>query len=778
MLFMIKENYMISDLHIHSRFSRACSKNITFENLVKYSKIKGLDLLGTGDFTHPIWFKEIKDKLVEKKGLYYYQDFAFIISGEVSLMYTQERGRRIHLVLLVPSIEVAEKVNSYLDTKGRRDYDGRPIFKIPGDEFVREMMKISSEIEIIPAHVWTPWFGLFGSKSGFDSLKECFKDQVENIHAIETGMSCYDKKTQVLTEEGWKGFLDIKKTDKICTLNRLTHSIEYEIPLRIQKYKYKGKMYKLKTKRVDLFVTPNHNLLVSHCDFRKKPLFVLKEARELFNKSKRFIKSGNWKGKKEKHFMLPAVKIKHGSKFYSGFRNKNEKKFPIEEWLKFFGFWIAEGWTTLEEKRGRYGVYLCNKDRKIITEIKQILQNFGYNPYEYLNREIYTLRVSDYQLFSYLKSFGKCWEKYVPQEIKRLSKDLLDIFLKYYIKGDGHIYGRNNKGLSATTSSKKLRDDLQEIALKIGYSAYYKFHKEKGLLFKSPCYDGKRFYKQRNDSWVVYFIRNNIHTVLPSTIQKRKYIERWDDFNENVYCVSVPNKVIYIRRNGIPVWCGNSDPAMNYKIKELDSKSIISFSDSHSYWPWRLGREATIFKKTDSYLDLIRQIRQNDFIATIETDPGYGIYHFDGHRNCNFSCNYEKTKELNGICPVCNKALTVGVEYRVEELSEKNREEGFKPVNAKPFYKLLPLHEIIALFTNTGMQTSKVWTIYNSLIKEFENELNILLNVSKQEFLNKSVDDKLIELILKNRDGKIKVKPGYDGVYGKAVMDEKQGTLF
>jgi len=160
-----KENWMIADLHIHSRFSRACSRNIDFENLVKWAKIKGLDLLGTGDFTHPIWFNEIKEKLIEKNGFYYYQDFPFIITGEISLIYTQDKGRRIHLLLLVPDIEIAEKINFYFDTKGRRDYDGRPIFKIPGDEFVKEMMNISKEIEIIPAHIWTPWFGVFGSMS-------------------------------------------------------------------------------------------------------------------------------------------------------------------------------------------------------------------------------------------------------------------------------------------------------------------------------------------------------------------------------------------------------------------------------------------------------------------------------------------------------------------------------------------------------------------------------------------------------------------------------------
>ena len=404
---------MIGDLHIHSRFSRACSKNIDFANLVKWAKIKGLNLLGTGDFTHPVWLEEIK-KLREENGFYYYEDFPFVITGEISLIYTQERGRRIHVVLLVPNVEIAEKINSYLDTKGRRDYDGRPIFKIPGDEFVREMLSISKDIEIIPAHIWTPWFGVFGSMSGFDSLKECFKEQVENIHAIETGIS--------------------------------------------------------------------------------------------------------------------------------------------------------------------------------------------------------------------------------------------------------------------------------------------------------------------------------------------------------------------------------SDPEMNWRIKELENKSIVSFSDAHSFWPFRLGRESTIFNKVKSYSEILKQIRENDFIGTIETEPAYGKYHFDGHRNCGFSCSPEKTKELNGICPVCKSSLTIGVDNRVEQLAENPL--NFKPKNAKQFYKLLPLHEIISLAVGGSLQTKKVWEVYNSLIKNFENEFNVLLNVSKEELLDtlkgtsKDVNAKLVALILKNRNGNIKVKPGYDGEYGIAVIGEVQGKLF
>ncbi len=182
----------IADLHIHSSYSRACSKDLNLENLEKYARIKGIGLLGTGDFTHPKWIQEIKSKLREDENgiLYSSGGFPFIWQTELSLAYTQNgKGRRIHYIILAPSGEVAEQINAFLLKKGRLDYDGRPIFGMSSIALLEELMKVSSGIELIPAHAWTSWFGIFGSESGFDSLQECFGDKVKHIHAIETGMS-------------------------------------------------------------------------------------------------------------------------------------------------------------------------------------------------------------------------------------------------------------------------------------------------------------------------------------------------------------------------------------------------------------------------------------------------------------------------------------------------------------------------------------------------------------------------------------------------------------
>jgi len=150
--------------------------------------------------------------------------------------------------------------------------------------------------------------------------------------------------------------------------------------------------------------------------------------------------------------------------------------------------------------------------------------------------------------------------------------------------------------------------------------------------------------------------------------------------------------------------------------------------------------------------------------------PHEGKYHYDGHRNCNIVMNPKEALKYNNICPVCGRQLTIGVAHRVEELA--NREEGFKPKDAKPFKNLIPLSELIAGVIRSAVATKKVWEEYTKLIKAFENEINVLLNVSKDELI-KVVDEKIADIIIKNREQEIEVMPGYDGVYGKAVFSEE-----
>ncbi len=386
---------VFADLHIHGKYSRATSKYLSIPKLEKYAKIKGLHALGTGDFTHPKWYNHLKENLDNE--LRTKTGFQFILQTEISLIYKQEKTRKVHLVILVPDFGCAEQLTSELLKKGRVDYDGRPIFKIPCPEFVEISKSISEEIEIIPAHIWTPWFSLFGSKSGFDSIEECFQDQLRHINALETGLS--------------------------------------------------------------------------------------------------------------------------------------------------------------------------------------------------------------------------------------------------------------------------------------------------------------------------------------------------------------------------------SDPEMNRMWSALDKYTLVSNSDAHSYWPWRLGRECNIIKtKKITYKSIIDSIRKNK-ITTIEMWPDQGKYHYDGHRKCGIVFSPEQTKKHNGICPVCNKKLTIGVMNRVKQLSDKN-------TNTKSLH-CIPLSELISKTIGCGVNTKTVWNIYNKLIKTFDNEYNVLLNVKAKE-LYKNTSKSIAKTVIKNRKQQIKVKPGYDGKYGEPIIHQDQ----
>ncbi len=181
-----------ADLHIHSPYAYACSKSLTLENISSWAKAKGVELLASADFTHPTWREELGRKLSPADpGLYAFGGVRFALGTEVSCVYNQDgTGRRVHLLLLVPDFDTADRVRLALAHSGNKlESDGRPTLKMSARDFVRLVLDINPGCIVIPAHVWTPWYGLFGSKSGFDSLEECFQDMTPQIRAIETGLS-------------------------------------------------------------------------------------------------------------------------------------------------------------------------------------------------------------------------------------------------------------------------------------------------------------------------------------------------------------------------------------------------------------------------------------------------------------------------------------------------------------------------------------------------------------------------------------------------------------
>ena len=182
----------LADLHIHSSYAYATSKALTLENLAAWARFKGLDLLATADFTHPRWFAELESRLSPAggDGLYEFEGVWFVLGTEVSCVYRQGgRVRRIHVLLFAPGLEAAAGLNRALAAHGKLDQDGRPTLTMSARDLTALVLDVDPACLVIPAHAWTPWYGVFGSKSGFDSLEECFLDLTQAIAAIETGLS-------------------------------------------------------------------------------------------------------------------------------------------------------------------------------------------------------------------------------------------------------------------------------------------------------------------------------------------------------------------------------------------------------------------------------------------------------------------------------------------------------------------------------------------------------------------------------------------------------------
>jgi len=233
-------------------------------------------------------------------------------------------------------------------------------------------------------------------------------------------------------------------------------------------------------------------------------------------------------------------------------------------------------------------------------------------------------------------------------------------------------------------------------------------------------------------------------------------------------CFEDYSKYIYAIETGL-----SSDPKMNWRLSQLDKIALISNSDAHS--PRKIGREANVFDTELSYdaiYDAIKTKDKNKFLYTVEFFPEEGKYHYDGHRLCDLSLSPQESKKYNNICPRCGKPLVIGVLNRIEELADRPVE--FVPENAIPFKSLIPLEEIIAESMGVSTASKKVVEVYNSLITNLGNEFKILLELDKKEIESKS-SARLAEGIIKMREGKVFIDPGYDGVYGKIKIFDKEG---
>lgn len=360
---------------------------------------------------------------------------------------------------------------------------------------------------------------------------------------------CYDNKTEVLTENGFKLFKDLKRNERVATLN-LEGELEYQKPIRYFKKDYKGKMYQVKNSKIDLMVTPNHKMYIKRGSLnyrsQKLPKFQLIEAERIYRKSVIYKQDFKWKGSDSAFFKIPKVKrkLKHKIRIYPSIR------IPMNLWLEFFGYWISEGSIELNSRHNCVLVAQSEKSpyysemkvciEKMCSYLKSSLRYFNFG-----------FRISSVQLAEYLKRFGNSKTKWIPRELLILTPEKLRILWQAMMKGDG-----NKDGYKYNSISKRLKDDFQELTLKIGMNA--------------RIANKKRVY-----------VRS--HSL--AHIRREEKHDRFINYKGKIYSIEVPKyHIILVRRNGKVSWSGNSV----FEIR--DNKAVMVHHKIFRGWPYFTGK--------------------------------------------------------------------------------------------------------------------------------------------------------------------------------------------
>lgn len=399
------------------------------------------------------------------------------------------------------------------------------------------------------------------------------------------GGSCLHHDMEILTDEGFKYVKDLNQDEKVACLNPSTGELEYHKPNGYIKVPYKGMLNCGLNNLIDYAVTPNHNMYVSIPESltEKKLNFDLIQSGKIHGQNMHFKKDAIWIGNEQNTFVLPKIYTKQEDKVLVSelvLNNaKSETSLSVDKyfddmhldmdlWLKFFGFWLAEGWTTATKGLFQVGITQI-KNNGYLEEIFDTLKQLGFNPT--YTKDLTQVRVFDKRLWNYLSQFGKAEDKFIPKEYLKLSTRQLNILLDWYLKGDGSqekggkkfdkritkegkIRGSvkyNSSRRRAYTVSKKLADNIQEICLKIGVISTIS---NRGLR-NSVMSDG-RTVNAKHDAYVISIGADSKRSKkTPLLRAEDQYQEEYNDF---VYCVEVPHNIIYVRRNGKTFWIGNS----------------------------------------------------------------------------------------------------------------------------------------------------------------------------------------------------------------------------
>lgn len=346
--------------------------------------------------------------------------------------------------------------------------------------------------------------------------------------------ACYDDETEVLTREGWKPFADLLETDEVMAMDADSGETGWQQPSAVQAYDYEGELVTVTNRAVDLAVTPNHRMFVGsswanghHKTFHRRTIV---EAHDLNGVPCFFTAFPEWDGESPDTFEIPEVDWSDGWNI----QRLKGREVPMEAWVRFFGWWLAEGTVGKRGQTNTVGVYQ-NK----VADLVDVFDAIGYDATAAPTPTGQVARVNDKQLAEHLRQFGTQPERFIPEWMKNLSTDLLDVLLSALIEGDGTETGR---GHTFFTASERLADDVQEIALKTGHRA----------TISAVDRAGGEGYQQRPEYRV---------NIAPSwAVQTNQQGEAFgrQQYEGKVYCCTVDGGVILVRRNGKPVWCGNS----------------------------------------------------------------------------------------------------------------------------------------------------------------------------------------------------------------------------
>ena len=377
------------------------------------------------------------------------------------------------------------------------------------------------------------------------------------VHYKETNSwYCFSKDTEILTEQGFlylKNLVNDSKNIKVASLNLYNQKVEYKNVSNYYKRFYNGKLYNFHSKQLDVLVSPEHKMLIQtewNYKFNKKLIIKETEAKNV-NKSNRFLKLFNYTGSYEKYFYIPKYK------------DRNRVRVPVNNWLEFFGYWLADGHTT---KNG-YTVVISvdRKDLNYQKKVEIIISKLGfkYNISKYKNK-CYQYIICNIQLGNYLKIFGKAKDKYIPIKFKNYSKEQLKILFDSMYLEDGNKSEKVNR---YNTISKKLANDFQEISIKIGLNANVSKRKNNGYLYNGEI-------RRCNDCYNV-----NLSKMKKSYSFNISKIE----YNDYIYNLTVePYHSVFIRRNGKCCWtkqcfgCGQGGDNIDLTMKLYN----LSFSEA------------------------------------------------------------------------------------------------------------------------------------------------------------------------------------------------------